>query len=59
MIFGSKQIKYLLNPESIEQVVHQYTRTPMSMLTLFEPQDNKGEKHFAYDYSKRNYETDA
>lgn len=58
MIFGSKQIKYLLNPESIEQVVHQYTRTPMSMLTLFEPQDNKGEKHFAYDYSKRNYETD-
>ncbi len=58
MIFGSKQIEYLLNPESIEGVIHQYTRTPMSMLNLFEPQNNEGEKHFAYEYSKRTYETD-
>jgi len=58
MIFGSKQIEYLLNPESVERVIHQYSRTPMSMLTLFEPQNNNGEKHFQYDYSKRTYETD-
>lgn len=58
MIFGSKQIEYLLNPESVEAVIHQYTRTPMSMLTLFKPQNNFGDKNFAYDYSKRNYETD-
>lgn len=58
MIFGSKQIEYLLHPESIERVIHQYSRTPMSMLTLFEPQNNNGEKHFQYDYSKRTYETD-
>lgn len=58
MIFGSKQIEYLLNPESIERVIHQYSRTPMSMLNLFEPQNNNGEKHFQYDYSKRTYETD-
>lgn len=58
MIFGSKQIEYLLNPESIEGIIHQYTRTPMSMLNLFEPQNNDGEKHFAYEYSKRTYETD-
>ena len=58
MIFGSKQIEYLLNPESIEKIIHQYTRTPMSMLNLFEPQNNNGEKYFQYDYSKRTYETD-
>ena len=58
MIFGSKQIEYLLHPESIERIIHQYTRTPMSMLTLFEPQNNNGDKYFQYDYSKRTYETD-
>ena len=58
MIFGSKQIEYLLNPESVEGVIHQYTRTPMSMLNLFTPQNNKGDKTFSYEYSKRNYETD-
>lgn len=58
MIFGSKQIEYLLNPESVERIVHQYSRTPMSMLNLFEEQNNKGDKHFQYDYSKRTYETD-
>ena len=58
MKIGSKEIKYLLNPESVEKVIHQYTITPMSMLNLFELQNNKGDKHFAYDYSKRNYETD-
>ncbi len=58
MEIGSKEIKYLLNPESVEKVIHQYTITPMSMLNLFELQNNKGDKHFAYDYSKRNYETD-
>lgn len=58
MIFGSKQIKYLLDPASVEKVIHQYTRTPMSMLNLFEPQNNNGEKTFAYAYSKRTYETD-
>ena len=58
MEFGSKQIEYLLHPESIERVLHQYSRTPMSMLNLFEPQNNNGDKHFAYAYSKRNYETD-
>lgn len=58
MEIGSKEIKYLLNPESVEKVIHQYTLTPMSMLNLFETQNNKGNKTFAYDYSKRNYETD-
>lgn len=58
MIFGSEQIKYLLNPESVERVVHQYSRTPMSMLNLFEPQNNNGDRYFQYDYSKRTYETD-
>lgn len=58
MIFGSKQIEYLLNPESIEKVMTQYTLTPMSMFTLFEPQNNDGDKHFEYASSKRNYETD-
>jgi len=58
MIFGSKQIEYLLHPESIERIIHQYSRTPMSMLNLFEPQNNNGDKHFQYDYSKRTYETD-
>lgn len=58
MEFGSKQIEYLLHPESIERVIHQYSRTPMSMLNLFEPQNNNGDKHFQYDYSKRTYETD-
>ena len=55
MEFGSKQIEYLLHPESIERVIHQYSRTPMSMLNLFEPQNNNGDKHFQYDYSKRTY----
>ena len=58
MEFGSKQIEYLLAPESVEQVVSQYTLSPLSMLTLFEPQNNYGDKHFQYNYSKRNYETD-
>lgn len=58
MKFGSKQIEYLLHPESVERVIHQYSRTPMSMLNLFEPQNNNGDKHFAYAYSKRTYETD-
>lgn len=58
MIFGSKQIEYLLAPESIEKVMSQYTLTPMSMLNLFEPQNNQGDKHFEYATSKRNYETD-
>lgn len=58
MEIGSKEIKYLLNPESVEKIIHQYTITPMSMLNLFEPQNNNGDKHFAYEYSKRNYETD-
>lgn len=58
MIFGSKQIEYLLNPESVERIVHQYSRTPMSMLNLFELQNNNGDKYFQYDYSKRTYETD-
>lgn len=58
MIFGSKQIEYLLNPESVEKIIHQYSRTPMSMLNLFETQNNMGEKNFQYDYSKRTYETD-
>lgn len=58
MIFGSKQIEYLLAPESIERVISQYTLTPLSMLTLFEPQNNEGDKHFEYASSKRNYETD-
>jgi len=58
MIFGSKQIEYMLHPESVERIIHQYSRTPMSMLNLFEPQNNQGEKHFQYDYSKRTYETD-
>ena len=58
MIFGSKQIEYLLHPESVEKVIHEYTRTPMSMLNLFEPQNNNGDKYFSYAYSKRNYETD-
>ena len=59
MDIGSKEIKYTLHPASVESVIHQYTRTPMSMLNLFEPQNNGGEKHFSYDYSKRNYETDV
>lgn len=58
MIFGSKQIEYLLNPESIERVISQYTLSPMSMLSLFQPQNNEGDKHFEYATSKRNYETD-
>ena len=58
MIFGSKQIEYLLNPESIERVISQYTLSPMSMLGLFEPQNNEGDKHFEYSTSKRTYETD-
>lgn len=58
MIFGSKQIEYLLNPESVERVIHQYSLTPMSMLNLFEQQNNNGDKTFQYDYSKRTYETD-
>lgn len=58
MIFGSKQIEYLLHPESIERVISQYTLSPMSMLTLFEPQNNNGDKHFEYATSKRTYETD-
>ena len=58
MIFGSKQIEYLLNPESIERVMHQYSLTPMCMLNLFEPQNNDGDTHFEYASSKRNYETD-
>lgn len=58
MIFGSKQIEYLLHPESIERVISQYTLSQMSMLTLFEPQNNQGDKHFEYASSKRTYETD-
>lgn len=58
MIFGSKQIEYLLHPESIERVISQYTLSPMSMLGLFTPQNNEGDKHFEYATSKRNYETD-
>jgi len=58
MIFGSKQIEYMLHPESVERILHQYSLTPMSMLNLFEKQNNNGEKHFQYDYSKRTYETD-
>lgn len=58
MIFGSKQIEYLLNPESIERIIHQYSLTPMCMLNLFEPQNNGGDTHFEYASSKRNYETD-
>ena len=58
MIFGSKQIEYLLNPESIERVMHQYSLTPMCMLNLFTPQNNEGDRHFEYASSKRNYETD-
>ena len=59
MEIGSKEIEYILHPESVEKIIHQYTRTPMSMLNLFTPQNNHGDKHFAYDYSKRNYETDV
>lgn len=58
MKFGSKQIEYLLHPESVERVVSQYTLSPMSMIRLFEPQNNMGEKTFAYAKSKRTYETD-
>ena len=58
MIFGSKQIEYLLNPESIERVIHQYSLTSMCMLNIFEPQNNGGDKYFEYASSKRNYETD-
>lgn len=58
MRFGSRQIEYLLNPESIEKIMSQYTLTPMCMLNLFEPQNNEGDTHFEYATSKRNYETD-
>lgn len=58
MEFGSLEIERLLHPESIEKVISQYTLSPMSMLTLFEPQNNEGEKHFEYASSKRTYETD-
>lgn len=58
MEIGSKEIEYLLHPESVEKIIHQYSRTPMSMLNLFTPQNNHGDKHFTYDYSKRTYETD-
>ena len=58
MIIGSKEIEYILNPESIERVVHQYTLQQMCMLNLFEPQNNYGEHTFEYASSKRTYETD-
>lgn len=58
MEFGSLQIERLLHPESIEKVISQYTLSPMSMLTLFEPQNNNGDRHFEYVSSKRTYETD-
>ncbi len=58
MQIGSKEIEYLLHPESVERIIHQYTIAPMSMLTLFEPQNNNGDKHFEYSYSKRNADID-
>ena len=58
MEFGSLQIERLLHPESIERVISQYTLSPMSMLTIFEPQNNMGDRHFEYVSSKRTYETD-
>lgn len=58
MIFGSKEIEYLLHPESVERIMHQYSISPLCMLNLFEKQNNGGDEHFEYSSSKRTYETD-
>lgn len=58
MIFGSKQIERILKPENVEYLVHQFVQPEMSMLNLFEKQNNEGDKHFEYSSSKRTAETD-
>ena len=58
MIIGSKEMERLLNPVTIEGLVHELMQPEMTMLNLFEKQNNNGDKHFEYSYSKRTAETD-
>lgn len=58
MIFGSRQIETLLKPQNVEHIVHQFVQPKMSMLNVFEKQNNEGDRHFEYAYSKRTAETD-
>lgn len=58
MIFGSRQIEKLLKPANVEGIVHEFVQPKMSMLNLFEKQNNGGDRHFEYAYSKRTAETD-
>ena len=58
MQIGSKEIERILKPENVEYLVHQFVQPEMSMLNIFEKQNNNGDKHFEYGYSKRTAETD-
>ena len=58
MIIGSKEMERLLNPLSIEHLVHKFVQPQMSMLNVFNKQNNNGDTHFEYGYSKRTAETD-
>lgn len=58
MIFGSRQIESILKPENVEYLVSEFVKPEMSMLNLFEKQNNEGDRHFEYASSKRTAETD-
>ena len=58
MIIGSKEMERILNPINIEGLVHEFIQPEMTMLNLFEKQNNNGDRHFEYSYSKRTAETD-
>lgn len=58
MIIGSKEMERILNPVAIEHLVHQFVQPQMSMLNVFEKQNNGGDRHFEYALSKRTAETD-
>lgn len=58
MQIGSKQMERLLQPATIEGLVHELALPEMTMLNLFEKQNNNGDNHFEYASSKRSAETD-
>ena len=58
MIIGSKEMERLLNPVTIEGLVHELAQPQLTMLNLFEKQNNNGDTTFEYSYSKRTAETD-
>lgn len=57
MIIGEKMDK-LLQQETVEYIVHELINPEMTMLNLFDKQNNGGDNHFEYASSKRSAETD-